>query len=322
MSRLIHFLLTCLLAALLVACAGTPPKAVTPPIETVVAPTPPAPTAPPAPPKAVVVEVPPPPRVPPKLGLALGGGAARGFAHIGVIQVLEEAGLRPDFVAGTSAGSVVAALYASGKTGAQLQQIGESMEEAAITDWTLPVFNSGILRGDALAKYVNQQVGGRAIENMTVPLGIVATDLYSGEMMVFQKGDTGKAVRASSAVPAIFQPVKISGRSYVDGGLVSPVPVRAARSMGAQVVLAIDISSPPDSSGSDNTITVLLQTASIMGKSINAFELKEADVVVRPDLRAVSSADFSSRKKAIEAGRRAMLELLPQLRAAILAKTH
>lgn len=322
MSRLIHFLLTCLLAALLVACAGTPPKAVTPPIETVVAPTPPAPTAPPAPPKAVVVEVPPPPRVPPKLGLALGGGAARGFAHIGVIQVLEEAGLRPDFVAGTSAGSVVAALYASGKTGAQLQQIGESMEEAAITDWTLPVFNSGILRGDALARYVNQQVGGRSIENMNVPLGIVATDLYSGEMMVFQRGDTGLAVRASSAVPAIFQPVKISGRSYVDGGLVSPVPVRAARSMGAQVVLAIDITSPPDSSGSDNTITVLLQTASIMGKSINAFELKEADVVVRPDLRAVSSADFSSRKKAIEAGRRAMLELVPQLRAAILAKTH
>jgi len=304
MSRLIHFLLTCLLAALLVACAGTPPKAVAPPIETVVAPTP------------------PPPRVPPKLGLALGGGAARGFAHIGVIQVLEEAGLRPDFVAGTSAGSVVAALYASGKTGAQLQQIGESMEEAAITDWTLPVFNSGILRGDALAKYVNQQVGGRSLENMTVTLGIVATDLYSGEMMVFQRGDTGLAVRASSAVPAIFQPVKISGRSYVDGGLVSPVPVRAARRMGAQVVLAIDITSPPDSSGSEGTLAVLLQTASIMGKSINAFELKEADVVVRPDLRAVSSADFSSRKKAIEAGRRAMLELLPQLRAAILAKTH
>ena len=322
MSRLIRQLIACLLAALLVACAGTPPKAVVPPVEAVVAPTPTTPTAPSAPSKAVAVEVPPAVRVPPKLGLALGGGAARGFAHIGVIQVLEEAGLRPDFVAGTSAGSVVAALYASGKTGAQLQQIGESMEEAAITDWTLPVFNSGILRGDALAKYVNQQVGGRSIENMTVPLGIVATDLYSGEMMVFQRGDTGLAVRASSAVPAIFQPVKISGRSYVDGGLVSPVPVRAARRMGAQVVLAIDITSPPDSSGSDNTLTVLLQTASIMGKSINAFELKEADVVVRPDLRAVSSADFSSRKKAIEAGRRAMLELLPQLRAAILAKTH
>jgi len=322
MSRLIRQPIACLLATLFVACAGTPPKAVVPPVEAVVAPTPTTPTAPSAPSKAVAVEVPPAVRVPPKLGLALGGGAARGFAHIGVIQVLEEAGLRPDFVAGTSAGSVVAALYASGKTGAQLQQVGESMEEAAITDWTLPVFNSGVLRGDALAKYVNQQVGGRLIENMTVPLGIVATDLYSGEMMVFQRGDTGMAVRASSAVPAIFQPVKISGRSYVDGGLVSPVPVRAARRMGAQVVVAIDITSPPDSSGNDGTVAVLLQTASIMGKSINAFELKEADVVVRPDLRAISSADFSSRKKAIEAGRRAMLELLPQLRAAILAKTH
>lgn len=260
--------------------------------------------------------------VPPKLGLALGGGAARGFAHIGVIQVLEEAGLRPDFVSGTSAGSVVAALYASGKSGAQLQQIGESMEEAAITDWTLPVFNSGMLRGEALAKYVNQQVGGRLIENMPTPLGIVATDLYSGEMMLFQRGDTGTAVRASSAVPAIFQPVKISGHSYVDGGLVSPVPVRAARRMGAEVVLAIDISSPPDPSGNGGTIAVLLQTASIMGKSINAFELKEADVVVRPDLRDVASADFSSRKRAIEAGRQAMLDAVPQLRAAIRAKTR
>ena len=321
MVRLIHCLLACLLVALLVACAGSPTQLVRP-VETVAAPTPATPPVPPAPPKVVAVEVLPAVRVPPKLGLALGGGAARGFAHIGVIQVLEEAGLRPDFVAGTSAGSVVAALYASGKTGAQLQQIGESMEEAAITDWTLPVFNSGLVRGDALAKYVNQQVGGRSIENMALPLGIVATDLYSGEMMVFQRGNTGMAVRASSAVPALFQPVKISGRSYVDGGLVSPVPVRAARLMGAQVVLAIDITSPPDSSGSDNTITVLLQTASIMGKSINAFELKEADVVVRPDLREVSSADFSSRKKAIEAGRRAMLEFLPQLRATMLAKTH
>jgi len=326
MHRLARCLFVCLLVGLLLACAGGAPQPLVRPAEVVLTPTPTttatttATTAASA--KAVAPEVPPAVRVPPKLGLALGGGAARGFAHIGVIQVLEEAGLRPDFVAGTSAGSVVAALYASGKTGTQLQQIGESMEEAAITDWTLPVFNSGVLRGDALAKYVNQQVGGRLIENMTVPLGIVATDLYSGDMMVFQRGDTGMAVRASSAVPAIFQPVKISGRSYVDGGLVSPVPVRAARRMGAQLVLAIDISSPPDSTGSDGTLAVLLQTASIMGKSINVFELKEADIVVRPDLREVSSADFSSRKKAIEAGRRAMLELLPQLRAAILAKTR
>ena len=308
----------CLMAALLVACAGGPPAS--PAGRADALPTSPPPVQPVA--AEPVAPVKAPVKVPPKLGLALGGGAARGFAHIGVIQVLEEAGLRPDAVAGTSAGSVVAALYASGKTGVQLQQIGESMEEAAITDWTLPVFNSGILRGDALAKYINQQVGARLIENMPLSLGIVATDLYSGEMVLFQRGDTGTAVRASSAVPAIFQPVKIAGRSYVDGGLVSPVPVRAARRMGAGVVVAVDISSPPDASGSGGTIAVLLQTASIMGKSINTFELKEADVVVRPDLRDVSSADFSSRKRAIEAGRQAMLEALPQLRAAMLAKAH
>lgn len=319
-------LLVCLCPALLVACASGPPAEkgqgqipARSPVPLAVVPDVPKSATVSAPaPEPVPVRV----AVPPKLGLALGGGAARGFAHIGVIQVLEEAGLRPDFVSGTSAGSVVAALYASGKSGAQLQQIGESMEEAAITDWTLPVFNSGMLRGEALAKYVNQQVGGRLIENMPTPLGIVATDLYSGEMMLFQRGDTGTAVRASSAVPAIFQPVKISGHSYVDGGLVSPVPVRAARRMGAEVVLAIDISSPPDPSGNGGTIAVLLQTASIMGKSINAFELKEADVVVRPDLRDVASADFSSRKRAIEAGRQAMLDAVPQLRAAIRAKTR
>lgn len=271
----------------------------------------------PVPPTAVI-----PPKTPPRIGLALGGGAARGFAHVGVIQVLEEAGIRPVLVAGTSAGSLVAAIYASGKSGKQLQQVAETMEEATITDWTLPLFNRGMLRGDALARYVNGQVGSRLIEDMPLPLGIVATDLNSGQSMLFQRGDTGTAVRASSSVPAIFHPVRISGRDYVDGGLVSPVPVRAARQMGAELVIAVDISSQPEANSAGGTLDVLLQTFSIMGKSINYFELKEADVVVRPALLGVSSADFGSRKRSIEAGRQAMLQVLPQLRAAIAARTR
>ena len=195
------------------------------PVQQPEAPTPPTPSQP-----APVV------KRPPRIGLALGGGAARGFAHVGVIQVLEEAGIRPDMVAGTSAGSLVAAIYASGKNGTQLQQVAETMDEAAIADWTLPLFNRGVLRGDALARYVNGQVNGRLIEAMPLPLGIVATDLHSGEGILFQRGDTGVAVRASSSVPAVFQPVKIAGREYVDGGLVSPVPVGHARSMGAELV--------------------------------------------------------------------------------------
>lgn len=301
------YFVSLLLTALLLGCAQVaPPSPPTAPSVPVALPsTPPVPVA---------------PRIPPRIGLALGGGAARGFAHVGVIQVLEEAGIRPVLVSGTSAGSLVAAIYASGKNGKQLQHIAETMEEAAIADWTLPLFNRGMLRGDALARYVNSQVGARLIENMPLPLGIVATDLHSGQSMLFQRGDTGTAVRASSAVPAVFQPVRISGRDYVDGGLVSPVPVRAARQMGAELVIAVDISSPPDGKLGGGTLDVLLQTFSIMSKSINYFELRDAEVVVRPALDGVSSADFGARKRSIEAGRLAMRQVLPQLQAAIAAR--
>jgi NTE family protein len=249
-----------------------------------------------------------------RLGLALGGGAARGFAHVGVIAVLEEAGLKPSMVVGTSAGSLVAALYASGKTSVQLQQTALNMEEVAITDWMLPIFGRGMFRGEALGRYVNELVAGRLIENMTIPLGIVATDLNSGRAVLFQRGDTGTAVRASGAVPAVFVPVKINGREYVDGGLVSPVPVRFARQMGADLVIAVDISSSPEANPADGTLQILLQTFAIMGKSINQYELKDADVVVQPSQLGLKSADFSARQRAIDAGRVAMLAALPALR--------
>ena len=267
-------------------------------------------------PQAAAVAVP----KPLKIGLALGGGAARGFAHVGVIAVLEEAGLKPHLVVGTSAGSLVAALYASGKTSAQLQQTALNMEEVALTDWMLPIVGRGMFRGEALGRYVNDLVAGRLIENMAIPLGIVATDLNSGEALLFQRGDTGTAVRASSAVPAVFLPVKINGREYVDGGLVSPVPVRFARRMGADVVVAVDISSPPEGNPSDGTLQILLQTFSIMGKSINQYELKDADVVVRPSQVGLKGADFSSRQRAIDSGRAAMLAALPALRAKLHAR--
>ncbi|WP_296921107.1 patatin-like phospholipase family protein [Polaromonas sp.] len=252
---------------------------------------------------------------PVKIGLALGGGAARGFAHVGVIAALEEAGLKPSLVVGTSAGSLVAALYASGQTSAQLQQTALTMEEVAITDWMLPIFGRGMLRGEALARYVNGLVAGRRMENMAIPLGIVATDLHSGQAMLFQRGDTGTAVRASSSVPAVFVPVKINGREYVDGGLVSPVPVRFARQMGADLVIAVDISAPPEANPADGTLQILLQTFAIMGKSINHYELKDADVLVQPSQLGLKSADFSARQRAMDAGRAAMLAALPALRA-------
>ncbi len=283
-------------------------------------PKPPAapPVLPPAPPPAPLPPIPPP--KPPRIGLALGGGAARGFAHIGVIQVLEEAGLRPDLVVGTSAGSLVAALYASGKSGAQLARLADDMDESALTDWSYP--GRGLIRGEALARFVRTQTAGRTIEQMPMSLGIVATDLDSGKGILFQRGDTGTAVRASSAVPAVFQPVRIGEREYVDGGLVAPVPVRYARQMGAELVIAVDISEQPDGNPTGDAMRMLLQTFAIMGRSINSFELREADVVLKPRLTGFASADFSQRKRSIGAGREAMLEHLGELRGRLVALSH
>ena len=260
----------------------------------------------------------PPPRPaprPPRIGLALGGGAARGFAHIGVIQVLEESGIRPDLVVGTSAGSLVAALYASGHGGAQLAQMADAMDESTIADWAFPL--RGMIRGEALARYVRQQTGGRLIEQMPLPLGIVATDLADGQPILFRRGDTGTAVRASSSVPAVFQPVRIGDHEYVDGGLVAPVPVRFARQMGAELEIAVDISSPPEGGATGDAMRMLLQTFAIMGHSINSFELKEADVVLRPRLAGISSADFGARRRSISAGREIAQATLAELRSRI-----
>ena len=291
----------------LTGCATAPPPA---PVS--VQPLPPLAPAPATPPAA-------PPR-PPRVGLALGGGAARGFAHIGVIQVLEEQGIKVDLVTGTSAGSLVAAMWASGKSGVELGSLALSMEESAITDWMYP--GRGLLRGEALARYVREHTEGRSIETMLRPLGIVATDLASGEPILFRRGDPGVAVRASSAVPAVFQPVRIGSREYVDGGLVSPVPVRFAREMGAELVIAVDISQIPDGQPTGDAIKMLLQTFAIMGKSLNQYELREADIVMRPKLQGVSGADFGARRLAVMAGREAALTMLPELKARIAAKTR
>lgn len=269
------------------------------------------------------LQTPPEPTVPqavepqtraPKVGLALGGGAARGFAHVGVIQVLEENGITVDVLAGTSAGSVVAVQYAFGMNGRQLEQAAINMDEATLSDWTLPLFGRGLLRGEALARYVNQQVNGMTLEQLRRPVGVLATDLVTGQGVLFRKGDTGTAVRASSAVPGVFSPVNIAGRDFVDGGLVAPVPVESVRRMGAELVIAVDISSAPQDGNGNDVLRTLLQTFTIMGQSINQHALKDADVVVRPNLAGMGSAEFTSRQRAIAAGREAMQQAMPKLR--------
>ena len=247
-----------------------------------------------------------------KFALVLGGGAARGFAHIGVIKVLEANGIVPDLIVGTSAGSLVGALYASGVDAFELQRLGLALDESTFADWTIG--SRGLLKGEALAAYVNQQVKQQPIERLKRPLAIVATDLRSGEPMVFQRGDVGTAVRASSAVPGIFSPVKIADRDYVDGGLTHPVPVAIARRLGADVVLAVDISARPRNQEVGGTLDVLLQTFTIMGSRIGQYELAAADFVIRPAIGQIRGTDFSARNIAILEGEKAALAVVPELR--------
>jgi NTE family protein len=256
-----------------------------------------------------------------RIGLALGGGAARGFAHIGVIKALEAQGIVPDVVVGTSAGSVVGALYAAGNNGFALNRMALEMNEAEISDWAIPFFarTSGVLKGEAIQQYVNRAVRNQPIEKFAIPFGAVATDLNNGKPILFRRGNAGMAVRASSAVPGVFQPVKIGDRTYVDGGLVAPVPVRFAREMGAELVIAVNISSQPEAQAATSNLDVMLQTFAIMGQSINRTEMADADVVITPDLGAMKSSDFNGRNLAILAGEQAAAAALPQFRARLKA---
>jgi NTE family protein len=240
----------------------------------------------------------------PVIGLVLGAGAARGFAHIGVIKALEAQGIHPDIVVGSSAGSVIAALLASGATGNDLNRLALNLDEATIADWGLPFAGrfGGLIKGDALQNMVNREVQNKSIEQMRIPLGIVATELQSGKGILFRTGNTGLAVRASCSVPGVFQPAVISGKEYVDGGLVAPVPVSYARQMGASLVIAVNISSEPVHQDASGTFGILQQTISIMQRSINEHELKTADIVIQPQLKQMSSSDFKSRNAAILAG--------------------
>jgi len=274
------------------------------------------------PPAAPVAHAAPLPLKKVRIGLALGGGAARGFAHIGVIKALEAQGIVPEIVVGTSAGSVVGALYASGLNGFALQKTALAMDEATISDWALPLFSksTGLLKGEALQNYVNKAVGGVPMERLKLRFGAVATDLKTGQPILFSRGNTGMAVRASSSVPSVFQPVLIGGKTYVDGGLVAPVPVRFVRDMGADFIIAVNISSATEGAATASSLDVLMQTFSIMGQRLNHFELKDADIVITPALGNMGSGDFSSRNLAILAGEQAAAAVMPQIKAKLRLK--
>ncbi len=262
-------------------------------------------------PKEIQISEPIPAPRPVKVAVVLGAGAAKGFAHIGVLKVLEANHIPVHMVVGTSVGSFIGSLYAYGLNAYQLQQLAFGIEKGDVVDLALP--DNGFVKGERLERFVNRVLRNTPIEKLKTPFFAVATDLQKGEEVVFGSGNAGAAVRASCSVPGVFQPARIANRLYVDGGVVSPVAVNAALKQGADFVIAVDISAPMEDAPPAGTIDTILQSIDIMYAIIAGVQISKADMVIRPNTKGIASGDFSKKHEAILEGERAATTALPEL---------
>lgn len=252
----------------------------------------------------------------PIIALVLGSGGARGYAHIGAIEILEKNNIHPDFIVGTSAGSIVGSLYASGKNASELREIALNLKANDVRDVTLD--KKGFFEGKKVEDFINKEVNNTPLQSLKIPMYVIATELKEGKKVVFNYGNTGQAVRASVAIPSMFIPTKIGDDEYVDGGLVSPVPVDVAKKLGADIVIAVDILAQPVHTETSNIWGLFNQNINIMQKHLAQEELKGADIVIQPDLREkVHIFDVSGREITMLAGQNATQKILPELRKII-----
>ena len=277
-------------------------------------------TAPPVTvPQVPVVQVPkgPPPK--PRIALVLGGGAARGFAHVGVIRALEQEKIPIDLVVGTSVGSLIGALYAQKRDVFDLEWTAFALTKDDLIDtgYLNAVVGMGLAKGERLEKFIESKVQVKTIEALQVPFAAVAADLNWGTKVVIDRGSVSRAVHASSAVPGLFEPVNHLGKILVDGGVVENIPIATARERGADLVLAVDIGEGVANQEIHNLVDVLLQSANIMF-AINSEHSKHgADVLITPDVKGVGMLDFTQKKRCMEAGMAAARASVPRVRAAI-----
>ena len=252
------------------------------------------------------------------VALALGGGASKGFAHIGIIKVLKENNIPVKIVTGTSAGSIVGSMYASGMSPDRLELEAEILGKTDLVDLTLST--SGFIKGEKLQNYINRKVGNRPMQQFPIKFAAVATDFESGKPVVFNVGNAGQAVRASASIPNVFQPVVIGSRKYVDGGLSQPVPVSAAKKMGANFIIAVDISARPAKNVSQGMFSYLDQTFNVMSQTALRQELGQANVVIKPQVLELGSVGgFDQKQRAIQLGEQAARAALPEIKRKLAA---
>jgi NTE family protein len=257
----------------------------------------------------------------PKVALVLGGGAARGFAHIGVIRALEQEKIPIDLIVGTSVGSLIGALYACDRNSFELEWTAFALEKDDIFDYGLlnAFTGMGLAKGEKLEAFVRNKIPAANIEQLRIPFAAVATDLNRGTRVVLDSGSVGKAVRASSAIPGVFQPVEHQGKSLVDGGVIDNVPVAVAREKGADIVIAVDIGKQVNNFNITNVIDVMLQSITIMGAENARVRKGEADILIAPNVGDVGMLDFTRKKQCMQAGIEATQKMLPEIKAKIAA---
>ncbi|MCK7508128.1 MAG: patatin-like phospholipase family protein [Desulfobacterales bacterium] len=254
---------------------------------------------------------PQPPPKPAKVAVVLGAGASKGFAHIGVLKVLESHRIPIHMVVGTSVGSLVGSLYAYGYNPYELQTIAFAISKDDVADYTIP--DNGFIKGEKLESFVNNKVKYTTIDKFKIPFYAVATNIQTGEEMVFGRGNTGRAVRASCSIPGVFNPVMIGDKAYVDGGVISPVAIDVARRFGADVVIVVDISSSLSSTTPTGTFETIMQAVDIMHNKMSVIQLKNADIVIKPKVGNIGSSDFTKRHEAIMEGEKAAAEAIPAI---------
>lgn len=255
----------------------------------------------------------------PRIALVLGGGAARGFAHIGVIRALEQEKIPIDMIVGASVGSLIGAIYAADQNSFELEWTAFTLEKDTLLDYGLmnAFTGMGVAKGDKLEEFVRSKVAIPNIESLKVPFAAIATDLNRGSRVVLDKGPVAKAVRASSAIPGVFQPVVLQGKTLVDGGVVDNIPVSAARERGADLVIAVDIGEQVTNFNIADIIDVMLQSVTIMAAQNGRAEKKLADVLIAPAVGDVGMLDFTQKKRCMQAGIEAARKAMPEIKAKI-----
>jgi len=255
----------------------------------------------------------------PKVALVLGGGAARGFAHIGVIRALEQEKIPIDLVVGASVGSLIGAIYACDRNSFELEWTAFDLEKDQLFDYGLlnAFTGMGAAKGEKLEAFVRSKVPVANIEELKIPFAAVATDLNRGSRVILDTGSVGRAVRASSAIPGVFQPVEHQGKLLVDGGLIDNVPVSVAREKGADIVIAVDIGQQVTNFDIADVIDVMLQSVAIMSAENARVKKREADVLIAPKVGDVGMLDFTQKKRCMQAGIEATRKMMPEIKAAI-----